>query len=301
MNQQPTRLLENATSPAEHVIALAAQVPPKPLARDDWDSVMERAVTQRPSPFRHAPAFALSLALGIALVLVLRPAPPPTAPAPRAPELVATADARWQHLASGEISLQAGRLAVSRPGDAPIRVQTPDVVLETAKSRFLAEVTSSGTTVVVEEGEVMVRTRNTQHLVRAGESYTAPPPPEIPQQLLEVPTGGSRCAAGSEQLACLRAEANGNGLDAQAASYELGALQLKSGDHVGALETWQSAITRFPDGVLEPELRIAVFVELVRAHRNAEAVAAAKSFEDTFPADPRAADLRALRETLLVR
>jgi hypothetical protein len=297
MSQQPTRLLESATSPAEQVIALAAAVPPRPLARNDWDAVLERAVTARPSALRHVPAFALSLAIGVVLVLALRPAPPP--PAPRAPELIATADARWSHVAPGEVSLQAGRLAVSKPGDAPIRVQTPDAVLETVRSRFLAEVTSNGTTVVVEEGEVVVRTRDAQHVVHAGESFTWPPPPVIPTPLLGAPTAtGSRCTPGAEQLACLRAEAAGTGLDAQAASYELGALQLKSGDRPGALATWQRALERFPDGVLEPETRIAVLVELVRARRYADAVAAARAFESAFPNDPRAADVSALRAAL---
>lgn len=293
----PARLVDTAITDAEKLIASAATVGPRPLSHDDWDSVMERALIRQPSPWRHAPAFALSLALGIAVVLVLRPTPPP--PAPRPAELVATAGAKWTHVAPDEVSLQLGRLAVSKPGEAPLRVQTPDAVLETVKSRFLAEVTANGTTVVVEEGEVVVRTRSERHVVRAGESFTWPPPPVIPEQLLDAPAASeSPCAPGAEHLSCLSAEANGDGLDAQAALYELGALQLRGGDRSAALATWQRSLDRFPAGVLEPEVRIARLVELVRARKINDAIAEARAFETAFPDDARAGDVKRLRVSL---
>lgn len=292
----PARLVDSAITDAEKLIAAAATVGPRPIRHDDWDSVMERALIRPPSPWRHAIPFALSLAVGIAVVLVLRPAPPP---APRPAELVATAGAKWTHVAPDEVSLQSGRLAVSKPGEAPLRVQTPDAVLETMKSRFLAEVTSNGTTVVVEEGEVVVRTRSERHVVRAGESFTWPPPPVIPQQLLDTPTAsGSPCAPGAEHLTCLSAEANGDGLDAQAALYELGALQVRNGDRSGALATWQRSLDRFPAGVLEPEVRVARLVELVRARKIVDAIAEAKAFEVAFPGDARVGDVQRLRVSL---
>lgn len=297
MNAEPTRFLEHAETDAQKVIALAAAVPPRALARDGWDEVMERAVMHPPARLRTIPAFALSVALGVVAVLVLRPTPPPAA-APRPAELVAHANARWTQVAPGEISLQAGRLAVSKPGDVPIRVQTPHAVLETVRSRFLAEVTGDGTVIVVEEGEVVVRMRDQQRVVRAGESFVWPAP-VIPADLLEVAPTGSKCAGAlGDQLACLRAESTGSGLDAQAASYELGVLEARGGNSAGALETWRSALDRFPGGVLEPEVRLAIIVELVRAHRHREAVTAARAFEARFPGDARVGEVRALRESI---
>jgi hypothetical protein len=50
--------------------------------------------------------------------------------------------------------------------------------------------------------------------------------------------------------------------------------------------------------VLEPEVRLAVLVELVRARKTDEAVAEAKAFEAAFPTDARADDVRSLRRSL---
>jgi len=298
MNETP-RFLDHAQTDAERIVASAAAVAPLPLQRDEWDAVMSRAVTARPSPLRLVPAFAGSLALGAVLVLALRPTPPP---APVHAELVATAGAEWKQLAPDEVSLQAGRLAVARPGEGRLRVITPDAVLETNRSRFLAEVTSNGTTLVVEEGEVILRARGIERVVRAGESLVWPPPTVIPAPLLErtETTSGSHCATatGAALVTCLASEAAGDTLDAQAALYELGALHAREGRRAVALETWRASLARFPNGVLEPEVRLAVLVELVRARKTEEAVAEAKAFEAAFPTDARADDVRSLRRSL---
>lgn len=298
MNETP-RFLDHAQTDAERIIASAASVAPLPLQHDAWDSVMARAVTARPSPLRLVPAFGVSLALGALLVIALRPTPPPP---PTHAELVATAGAEWKQIAPDEVSLQAGRLAVARPGERRLRVVTPDAVLETNRSRFLAEVTAGGTTLVVEEGEVILRSRGVERIVRAGESLVWPPPTVIPAQLLERSEtgGGSRCASarGEALVTCLTAEAAGDTLDAQAALYELGTLHAQAGRRAAALETWRASLQRFPGGVLEPEVRLAVLVELVRARKHDDAIAEAKAFEAAFPTDARTDDVKSLRRSL---
>ena len=71
----PRRLLEEAKTPSERVIAAAASVAPQPMRADGWEDVMAVAVTSRQSVTRLLPAFLLSVVLGIALVMLSRPAP----------------------------------------------------------------------------------------------------------------------------------------------------------------------------------------------------------------------------------
>jgi len=92
--------------------------------------------------------------------------------------------------------------------------------------------------------------------------------------------------------------AAGDSSDRQAALYGLGSLHAREGRRAVALETWRASLTRFPNGVLEPEVRLAVLVELVRARRTDDAIAEAKAFEATFPTDARTDDVRSLRRSL---
>ncbi|MFO0599026.1 MAG: hypothetical protein U0228_27200 [Myxococcaceae bacterium] len=177
--------------------------------------------------------------------------------------------------------------------------------LETGHSRFLAEVTASGTTVLVEEGEVVVRSRGTSQTVKAGASVTVrAAAAAIPEPLLTPAASSSRCNSmpqGTERLSCLEAESAGAGLDAQAAIYELGVERAHAGNRDGALAAWRDSLARFAGGVLEPEVRIALMIELTQARRDADAIAAARDFEARFPDDARVGDVRSLRERLEAR
>jgi hypothetical protein len=280
------------------VVTLAASVPPRPLDLTGWDEVVVRAAAPR-RDWRLVPAFMLSALAGVALVLVARPASP-RALAEQA-GIVAEAGATWSREQDERVALRSGRLTISVTTGQRVHVVTPHAEVEAQQARFLAEVTESGTLVVVEEGEVVLRTPEGRRVVRAGESLLWPPAPDIPQALLAEPIDTApTCAetAGAQRADCLAGEASGDGLDAQAALYELGTLQLATGERQAALDTFRGSLTRFPDGVLHPEVRLALLVELVRARRFSEAAAAARDFEAACVEDPRVGDVAALRRAL---
>lgn len=295
----PRRLIDEANTPAERVIAQAASVAPQPLRADGWDELMSRAVTAPHRPARLVPMFILSFAVGLGLVLLRRPEPPPQRPV--ATVVLVSADARWSSTAPEEVVLQAGRLSVTSPSGAPLRVRTPDAVLEVSRSRFLAEVTSGGTMIRVEEGEVVLRANGVRRVVRAGESLLWPPAPVIPGPLLELaPAAESHCAnlPPDARRECLQREAADSSLGAQAALYELGLFQAEQGELEAGLRAWRESLERFPEGVLHPEVRLALLIELVKARRFAEAREVARDFETHCAGDPRRPDVESLRRAL---
>jgi hypothetical protein len=293
---QPSPLRRAPTTTAERQIALAAEVAPRPLDLGGWDEVVARAALEATPPRgRLFAAFAASVALGAALVVAFRPAP---APAPEPAQLVVTAGAQWSQPAPSVVALRAGRVQVT--GGESLRIETPDAVLVASRARFLAEVTSRGTLVFVEEGEVTLRAGEMERLVRAGEAVTWPPAPEVPQHL-RAPAGpsASGCAGPvAARRACLRTQAAGDSLEAEAALYELAALERDAGDSPAAIATWQESLARFPAGVLHPEVRLSLLVEFIEQRRFAEAAAAARDFEAHCPNDPRAAAVAELRRAL---
>lgn len=286
---------------AAKVMALAAAIAPAPVDLSRWDEVVRASRPAR--DWRLAPAFAASLAAGIALVLWLAPGAPPVAVTPEAPVLVASANATWTQLPSGVVRLEAGRLSVQRATSGRVVLETPHATLDSSRARFLAEVTAGGTTVTVLEGEVVLRTAGQTRVVKAGQTLVWPPTPSIPAPLSAVTaprTSVCDDAAGS-RLDCLRLEARGDGLTAQAALYELGVLEARQGNSGDALAAWTTSLARFPDGVLHPEVRLALLVELTRARRFTEAVAVAQGFEAACATDPRVGDVQALRRSLEAR
>ena len=172
---------------------------------------------------------------------------------------------------------------------------------EVSRSRFLAEVVAGGTMVRVEEGEVILRAGSVTRTIKAGESLTWPPAPTIPTQLLEAPPAPeSSCGSlGLEaRRECLRREATSDSLQAQAALYELGLVEARQGALDASLRAWRESLERFPEGVLHPEVRLAVLIELVKARRFADAQEAARDFEAHCAGDPRRADVEVLRQQL---
>ncbi|MDP3238346.1 MAG: tetratricopeptide repeat protein [Myxococcales bacterium] len=286
---------------ASRLVGLAASIEAAPVDLSRWDDVV-RATKQR-RDWRLVPAFAASLAAGIVLVLWLKPAPNVVVPTPEAPVLVASANATWQQQPSGVVRLDAGRLSVQRVTSGRVVLETPHATLDATRARFLAEVTAGGTTLIVQEGEVVLRTKTETRVVKAGETLVWPPTPTIPAPLSAVaaPSTSVCDEATGSRLDCLRVEAQGDGLTAQAALYELGVLELKQGNASDALAAWTTSLARFPEGVLHPEVRLALLVELTKARRFTEAVVVARAFEAVCSADPRLTDVQALRRSLEAR
>ncbi len=284
-----------ARTDAERLIAEAASIAPREVDPRAFDDLVARAALHRPGAWRLVPAFALAAAVGAVLVLAW-----PTARAPLPVQLVASSDAAWKQR-DGVVTLQTGRLSVARAGASVVRIETPHVSLEARNSRFLAEVIASGTSLIVEEGEVVLRAGSMTRVVKAGESVVWPPTPEIPSALLETTApAAEKCsdAPAASHRDCLVGEAQGSSLDAQAALFELGALESREGRLARALDAWNTSLRRFPDGVLHPEVRLRRLVLLVQARRFSEAQLAAEEFERACPEDPRLADVRALRAAL---
>lgn len=290
----PRRLLEAPQTAADEVVALAASVPARALEAGGWEHVTARALLRGPSGLRLLPAFAVSTLAGVLLVLAVRPLVRST------PDVVAAPETRWAKVSSDEVSLEAGRLTVRPQRGRGVRVKTPHVTIEASSSKFLAEVTRAGTTVLVEEGDVLVRAFGLERRVAAGASFTWPVPVEIPVALqVEAPAEATTCQ-GSPQLIrhCLEAEAQGASLSAEAAAYELGALEVRSGDLDAAERAWRDSLARFPDGVLAPEVTLSLALELVRAGRLDDATQGLRQFLARWPADPRGDDVMALLRSI---
>jgi hypothetical protein len=296
----PKRLLDSAHTQAEQVIATAASVEPRALDRGTWDEITQRALSRRPSMLQLVPAFAVSALVGVVLVLALRPQVPPS-PTPRAAELVTTAGARWALLSAEEVSLESGRLTVLRANGSRLRIRTPDAVLESANARFLAEVFGATTSITVEEGEVVVRTEAGSRTLVAKEALRWTSAPVIPATLVAgAPSADGACHGleNDAQRRCLEAEASGDSLEAQAALYELASLQVRTGESESAVVVLRQSLERFPSGVLDPEVRVALTLELVKLERYPEAQRAARDFTRLYPSDPRVLDVEALARSL---
>ncbi len=80
--------------------------------------------------------------------------------------------------------------------------------------------------------------------------------------------------------------------------YELGVLELKQGNRADALAAWTTSLSRFPSGVLHPEVRLALLVELTKERRFTEALSVARAFETACADDPRLGDVQAPRHSL---
>jgi hypothetical protein len=274
-------------TPAQKLVALSAEVPPRPV---DLASGWQRVLVASGKPqrdWRLVPAFLASVALGAALVLLLRPQ------APAGPQVLAADGARWE-LRSGEVVVASGRVTVSSTG---VKIATPHLRVELLNGRVATDVTEHRTFLSVEEGEVVM---NSGARLMRGATFGWPPEPEISARLLEpAPTAPICETAAADQLGpCLELESAGEGLQAQAALYELGAFRARSGQPALALEAWQRSLEKFPEGVLHPEVRLALLLELTRQHRFAEAEHAARQFEQTCPEDPRRSDVAKLRASL---
>lgn len=281
---------------AAQVVASVAAIPPAAVDLMQWNSIV--AESRRASPWRLVPAFAVSVALGVAFVVWLSPAPV----VPEAPVLVASSDAVVTPKPGGLVRLERGRVSVDRATSARVLIETPHVTLDATRARFLAELVHDTTVVTVHEGEVIVRSAAGERIVRAGEHATWPLALEIPSTLTDQPAAATACDESAEgKRGCLVREAQGDGLAAQVALFELGRLELSEGHKAAAVDAFRSSLERFPAGVMHPEVRLALLVELTRQQRFSEALAVAKAFEASCATDPRVEEVRSLRRSLETR
>lgn len=275
------------TTPAQKLVALSAEVPPRPVdLASGWQGVL--VATARPRrDWRLIPAFLASVALGAALMLLLRPQ------VPAGPQVLAATGAQWE-MRGAEVYVASGKVTVSSRAQ---KIATPHLRVELLNGRVATEVSAHRTFLSVEEGEVVMRSGAR---LLSGATLSWPPEPEISPRLLAQTTTAPICeSAGADQLAqCLELESAGDGLQAQAALYELGAFHARNHQPARALEAWHSSLKRFPEGVLHPEVRLAMLLELTRQKRFVEAERAARMFEETCPDDPRRNDVARLRASL---
>ena len=298
---QPSRWHDEANpNPQRRLVALAAAVPAIPVDLHTWDDVLARSAITRSTP-RLLPSFVLSAIAGLTLVLLTRAvfSPPPAQTTAPSPVLMASETTRWRQGSDGVVVLEVGRLALPTPSAQWVRVKTPHVSIEAQRSRFLAEVVVNGTVISVEEGEVVVRMGGQERRLRAGDTLTWPPAPDLPNNLLVRPIElGCSEVGGDARRACLTAEARGDDLAAQAALSDLGALELRAGHPAAARAAWLESLERFGDGVLHPEVRLALLVEQVRARDFGAALQTARDFEVRCADDARVDDVRKLRIAL---
>lgn len=280
---------------AAALLKSAASVKPRPVSRAGWEAVLLDAAQPR-APWHLVPAFAASVLAGVILVLAVRP----SLSNQESARLAIEADhARWRHVTPERVSLSHGQLRLSRKSPSPAWLETPHLTVEVNAARFLADAVDGATTISVEEGEVMIRPRGgAPRRLHAHESLTWPRLPDIPTALLAHNAEQVCDAAPRERRDCLDRETQGHGLTAQAALYELGALYSAAGDVHQALLTWSRSLQRFPNGVLHPEVRLAMLVALTKARRFDEARDIAEGFALTCPDDPRLSDVQALRASL---
>jgi hypothetical protein len=289
MREPQPWVVEEPDSHGARLSELVAQVPSRPVDPGTWRDV-QTAHARRPKTWRTALVFCCSCAVGALVVVGLRGKP--------AAEIeVSASDAVWTQ-EGRTVRLTSGRLTVQQRSDKAFQIVTPHIVIEGGQCRVAAEVSVNSSMVSVEEGEVVVRSAQERRVLRAGESSTWPPTPEIPSRL-EPGVAGSACdRAEGGVAACLEQQALGAGLTAQAALYELGKLRGREGHPAEAVAAFEESLRRFPGGVMDPEVRLGLLVQLTRARRFSQAHTVAVDFEQRYPDDPRRDDVARIKADL---
>jgi hypothetical protein len=296
MSQSPLRWSEQPdAAPARRWVARTAEIAPRPVELEaGWRAVLAGAA--RPQrDWRLVPALLLSMTVGALGVLAVWPKlrPPPVF------QVQAAEDARW-HVEGGEVVIDTGH-AVFQGGSAEaLKVATPHLHLEVLNGRVAADVARARTVLWVQEGDVVVRTADGQRRLKAGASLSWPPAADISERLTPAPAAHPVCEKSPPEglLSCLELESRGTSLRAEEALYELGLLHAQRGEPGQAIDTWRGSLERFPEGVLHPEVRLALMVALAQEQRAAEAVDVAESFERLCADDPRVVEVVRLRRSL---
>ena len=283
LDEDPRPLLQLASTPEvlHEALTLLDADAPAPLARARHDALFRAAVDRvhgrRPAPrLVQALAFATACLLGAVLtfgVFERLMAPSLTA----APGAVYTLDGRTLTIVSGHVEVAARRPLTVRAGGYELFVQN---------ARVAFDVTAQGAVVLVERGEVVQRDADGRRVLRAGDRLEPAAPLELPAAHSEA------CAPGAD--GCLTALAEGSGLEAETALYELGLSAHERGDAAAALARFTEHQRRFPDGVLAPEASIGVMLSHTALKNRAAAAVEARRFVERFPEDPRVARVRSL-------
>lgn len=310
----------------------AAQVDEWPEAR--YERVRRRAAETlaggRRRALRTAGAAALAVGAAAALLLVVlrRPAPGAEESRWRTVELGSlgslqvTADAqlrlgteaedpdeRRAYLLAGSARAHVAKQDPRRP----FALVTPHFRVVVVGTRFSVSVAGDLSAVSVEEGRVRVESAaGGSLLLGAGEradsrdprlkpappTPAAAPAPALPME--QTASGCPRSGPLAERKQCLRRLSQGAGLEAQNALYALGLMARdEERDSAGAIEAWGDYRRRFAQGLLAPEASLDLLRELLVAKRHAEALAQAEQFQESFPGDPRAAEVSLIRAKLL--
>jgi hypothetical protein len=215
----------------------------------------------------------------------------------------ASPGAQWTKGRAGVTRLEAGHFEANASPQQPQKLQTPEVTIAATSARFAMDVTEQGTTVAVFEGTAEISTAHMHATLHAGQTrHFGADEPAVPREVVPLAIepvaldqGSPACVhAGSleAQLACLAAQAKGSDLKAQAALYEQGNLEAQAHRSAGAAETYRASLKRFPDGVLAPEVTLALMRLLASEQEYDGAIEAGRGFLKTWADDPRCEDVK---------
>lgn len=208
----------------------------------------------------------------------------------------------WEPLAGAEVERTAVPLVHGQvrgmPSKTPARLRTLHGEVVWSDARFLLEAAPGRTTLVVEAGDVVWRDGSGERRLAQGERLEIPAPIDVPSALV-VPATPSGCGEGAERVTCLQRLAEGDGLAAENALFELGLVE-RDGLHqpASALGRFRTYLERFPNGVFRAEARVSMVVAWVRLGRTQEALQDAKAFVRDAPGDPLAPSVRLLIDHL---
>jgi hypothetical protein len=186
------------------------------------------------------------------------------------------------------VLLDDGRLAATvgpRGPDEPLTVVTPELTVAVVGTRFSVSTGLGVSEVVVEEGRVRVEKDRRTVLLVAGDSIRSDDPRLTPAQAAPA----LPCLDQLDLIArrgCLVHESRGHGVAAENALLALGLLERnQGGGRRRALAPLREYQRRFPNGILAPEVALAIASTLALEGDQAQACAEADAFLRRFPHD----------------
>ena len=282
-----------SASTREALDAFAARTDePFPRARSAavLQSALSAAQGQPPRTLLNAAAFALACAVGFAGVSSLvGGAKPPS----RADEVQASSLARW-HWEGSALKVEAGHVRLAPIPGRQFAFVTPVVEAMVSDAAAMVDVSETATTLAVERGEVTWRAASRTGTLRAGEKLifksAVPPLSAAPRGPPLASCLGGTGGGGYE--ACVAVAAEGAGLAAETALFELGMAARDRGDVDKAVRQFRLYSERFPGGMFAPEASIVLMLTLRDANQLPEAVSEARRFLLRFPDEPRTLQVR---------
>lgn len=240
-------------------------------------------------PLMLASTFAFAVILGI---VVMRAA----VEKPQMPQLELSANARHQGASNERIALNEGALSLLTR--TPFTVQTPHLEVVISRGRAAFQVVNEQTRIELLEGEGVARVDDRTVRLRVGEAITSSDVRLRARVQLPEPPPDSRCNGAT---ACLEQVALSDDLSAQTAMVRLGLNALAQGRFEQAAELSTSGLTRFPQGVLEPEMHLVRLQSLAKLGRDAEARAEGRWYLEHAARDSAAPGVALLMGDLAMR